>query len=293
MIFLVLAAGVLTAGGVPPDPPCSGLECDHEGGGAEVGLRLAEVQALAGQYPPPRVGEDRDTWFTYVAVIDCVGNTPDNPDAVHCDYAVNFCEDRVPDSHGPRSWIYRRVTGEDGPLDAWAVVGPTCYTDSVPPRSGADAQELTMEMILEQFHRTAFALPQPVIEPPDLRALVNLPVYFGLEWPADGFEPGEVDTTDIIGHEVRIRPNLQNVTYHFGDGSSVGPTQSLGGGYPDGDITHEYPGAGTVNPSIVVVYGGEVSVDGGEWMPIPGTATVDGPTVDLQVLESRNRLHDD
>lgn len=281
---------LLSPAAVPTD--CIGFDCQIEDPGAYVGFTRAQTSELAHVWPQDG-GPDAGTWYEYVPVINCTGNDPDFPDAVHCEWANDYCETTRPDSRGPYSTIYRREADDAGPLGGWSMVGPTCYTDSVPPRSGADAQELTMEMILEQFHRTAFALPQPVIEPPDLRALVNLPVYFGLEWPADGFEPGEVDTTDIIGHEVRIRPNLQNVTYHFGDGSSVGPTQSLGGGYPDGDITHEYTGAGTVNPSIVVVYGGEVSVDGGEWMPIPGTATVDGPTVDLQVLESRNRLHDD
>ncbi|QFG68068.1 hypothetical protein [Ornithinimicrobium pratense] len=146
-------------------------------------------------------------------------------------------------------------------------------------------------MILERFHRTDFALPEMVIQPPDGQTLVNLPVYFQLSWPEAGFEPGEVDTTTIVGHEVRIRPTLAGVTYHTGDGASVGPTTSLGGPYPTGDITHEYSRAAQVTPYISVEYGGEVSVDGGAWSVIPGSATVEGPGSPLQVLTSENRLY--
>lgn len=146
-------------------------------------------------------------------------------------------------------------------------------------------------MILEQFHRTDFALPQVVIQPPDGQTLVNLPVYFQLSWPSDGFEPGEVDTTTIVGHQVRIRPTLTGATYVTGDGASIGPTTSLGGPYPTGDITHEYTRAAEVAPYISVEYGGEVSVDGGAWSVIPGSATVEGPASPLQVLTSKNRLY--
>ncbi|WP_109472953.1 hypothetical protein [Ornithinimicrobium cavernae] len=162
----------------------------------------------------------------------------------------------------------------------------------MPARSGERSEGLTEEMILEQFHQTDFALPTVSIEPPDGRTLVNLPVFYELVWPQDGYEPDEVDTTEIIGHEVRIRPTLESATYHFGDGESFGPTESLGGPHPDGDVTHEYSHATTVEPHVTVVYGGEVSVDGSAWATIPGTVTVDGPVNPLEVLTSTNRLYD-
>ncbi|OLT18316.1 hypothetical protein BJF80_15995 [Serinicoccus sp. CUA-874] len=146
-------------------------------------------------------------------------------------------------------------------------------------------------MIIEQFHQTDFALPGAVIQPPDGRTLVNLPVYFQLAWPEAGFEPQEIDTTTLIGHEVRIRPTLVGITYLTGDGGSIGPTESTGGPYPDGDITHEYTDAAQVAPYISVEYGGEVSVDGGDWSEIPSTVVIDGPTNPLEVLTSKNRLY--
>ncbi|MFK5583869.1 hypothetical protein [Serinicoccus sp. LYQ131] len=274
------------------DPPCGGFRCEHEGGGAEIGLTQKETQDKATEWPPGSSEESPDSWYEYVAVIDCrPPNTPDQPRLEICGFAVTFCEEYVPESFGPRSWIYRRTVDDSGPTSDWQELAPTCFTDSVPARSGEPAEELTEAMIVEQFHRTAFALPQTVIQPPDGRTLVNLPVYFELEWPEEGYAPQDIDTTTIVGHEVRIRPTLIGATYVTGDGGSIGPTTSLGGPYPDGDITHDYTAAADIAPYISVEYGGEVSVDGGSWTTIPSSAVIDGPSSPLQVLTSRNRLY--
>lgn len=275
------------------DPPCRLIDCDIGGGGTYVGLTQEQTRGLADVYPEGSTPDNSETWYEYVAVIACTGNGPDAPDRVNCEFAITYCEIRQPGSSGPYSYIHRRVADATGPLGTWEPLGPTCFRSDVPARSGESAPELTEEMILEQFHRTDFALPTMSIEPPDGRTLVNLPVYYELVWPEQGYEPGEIDTTDIVGFEVRIRPTLDSATYHFGDGASAGPTTSLGGPHPTGDITHEYTGAATVEPHITVVYGGEVSVDGGAWSTIPGTATIDGPLAPLDVLTSRNRLYGD
>ncbi len=288
---ILLGAVGWLAGGTEP-PPCGGFDCEHGGGGAEVGLTKSEVEHKAEEWPEGSSEESPDSWFEYVAVIDCrPPNTPTQPRLEICGFAVNFCEEFVPDSSGPRSWIYRRTVDASGPTSDWTEVAPTCFTDVVPARSGEPAQELTEAMIIEQFHRTQFALPQTVMEPPGNRTLVNLPVYFELAWPEGGFEPQEVDVTTLIGHEVRIRPTLVGATYVTGDGTVIGPTTSLGGPYPGGDITHEYLSAAEVSPYISVEYGGEVSVDGGEWSAIPSTVTIDGPATPLEVLTSTNRLY--
>ena len=71
---------------------------------------------------------------------------------------------------------------------------------------------------------------------------------------------------------------LAGITYVTGDGASIGPTTSLGGPYPEGDITHTYTSAAAgLGPFIQVEYGGDVSVDGGEWITIPATATASPP----------------
>lgn len=275
----------------PPEPPGDDPWSKIRDG-IDTGYTHKQTSALVDVWPGGASETSPTAWYEYVAVIDCrPPNTPQQPKLEICTEAVTFCEERVPDSVGPRSWIYRRIVHDDGTTGEWLDLAPTCFTSSVPPRSGEPAEELTDAMILEQFHQTAFALPEMVIQPPDGRTLVNLPVYFELSWPEAGFEPGEVDTTTIVGHQVRIRPTLVGVTYVTGDGASIGPTTSLGGPYPTGDITHDYSRVADVTPFISVEYGGEVSVDGGTWRVIPGSATVEGPASPLQVLSSQNRLY--
>lgn len=287
-----LAAILVIAAQAGGDPPCYGMECEVGGGGAAVGYSAEQVAGLKDIWPEGSDEANPITWYEYVGVIDCPGNSPADPDGRHCSWATDFCDENVPDSSGPYSRIFRREASAAGPSTPWLHIGFTCYTDMVPARSGEEA-ELTMAMILEQFHRTEFARPTMELQPPDGRALVNKPVYFELVWPDEGFEPTEIDTTTIIGHEVRIRPTLQEAKYHFGDGTSYGPTTSLGGPHPDGDVTREYESTGSLEPYITVVYGGEVSVDGGAWTTIPGTVTIEGPATPLEVLSSRNRLYND
>ncbi|MDO5741226.1 MAG: hypothetical protein Q4P07_13870 [Ornithinimicrobium sp.] len=247
---------------------------------------------MAESYPPGSSADNPTSWYEYVAVIACHQNSPAQPKLEICQQAIDYCQQNAPDSPGPYAIIHRRLADDTGPLSGWQSVAPTCFTPSVPARSGEPAVELTEAMIVEQFHRTDFALPEAVIQPPGGKTLVNLPVYFELAWPAAGFEPQEVDTTTIVGHQVRIRPTLVGITYLTGDGATIGPTTSMGGPYPDGDINHEYTTRAQVNPSISVEYGGEVSVNGGGWRAIPSSATIEGPPVPLEILTSKNRLYD-
>jgi len=111
-----------------------------------------------------------------------------------------------------------------------------------------------------------------------------------VKWPTAGFQPGEIDAVTLLGHQVRIRPTVQGYTYVFGDGESFGPTPSPGGTYPDGDITHSYPKRGVYPTRIDVTYGGEFSVDDGDWITIPDTVTVHGPDQLLTVKTAHARL---
>lgn len=298
LAVLALVSVVPTTGVVPPDEECEDpgdiILCIGDNDGTYVGLTEEQTIALADSWPGGVDPANPTSWYEFVAVIDCrPPNTIDQPRLEICQAALDRCEGVGGYTVNAYSIIYRRTVEADGDvLEGWTEIDGTCFTDAVPAQSGEPAEVLTEAMIIEQFHRTQFALPELVVQPPDGRTLVNLPVYFQLSWPELGFEPGEVDTTTIIGHQVRIRPNLIGATYVTGDGTSIGPTTSLGGTYPDGDITHTYGSAAQgLGPYISVEYGGDVSVDGGEWMPIPGSATVDGPGSPLDVLTSKNRLY--
>ena len=120
--------------------------------------------------------------------------------------------------------------------------------------------------------------------------LVTLPVYFEANWPAKGYEPGEVNTVTLLGYSVRIRPTLEQYDYKFGDGMHLGGTKNPGGPYPSGEVRHAYPDAGGYDTRVDVTYGGEFSVDGGPWTRIPDTVVVQGATTRLTVRTAKNQL---
>ncbi len=104
-----------------------------------------------------------------------------------------------------------------------------------------------MAMIRDAFHDTDFAVPTVNIQPEGDVTLVNLPTFFEVKFPEAGFGPDEVDTPDparLLGYRIEVRPVLKSITYHLGT-TTIGPTTSLGGPHPNGDIRATYARPGT------------------------------------------------
>ena len=226
--------------------------------------------------------------FEYTSVTSCPNNAPGGAAAdLPCVGAVQACAGNTPQQGlGPQVQLFRRqVSATGAPMEAWQSVGTTCFPDLVPGKP-----VLGMAQILAAFHNTPWAHPTVHIQPEGNVTLVTLTTYFEVRWPAAGFQPGEINTTTMLGNQVRIRPTNQGYTYVFGDGTSSGPTISAGGVYPKGDITHVYAKAGVYSSHIDIVYGGEFSVGGGQWLPIPDTVTIAGQLQPLTVTTARARL---
>lgn len=164
-------------------------------------------------------------------------------------------------------------------------------TNAAAPAGQPAPPVLTVPMIESEWSFTPFAAPQLSIQPVNNRTLVNLPTYFAVNWSAAGYAPGEVRTVTLVGRSVRIKPTLTSNNFIFGDGNSSGPTTSMGGAWPSGNIRHAYENAGSFATSVRTTYGGQYSIDGGEWIDLPGTTVVTGPAQSLQVLTSTNRLY--
>lgn len=178
-------------------------------------------------------------------------------------------------------------TGQPVPGATWQEVGWTCLSSLVPGANNV----LTMQMILDEFHKTVFAKPKASIQPVGLKTLVNLPTYYELDWNPAGFEPGEADTTVLVGRRVEIEPVFVSATYIYGDGEASGPVESFGGPYPDGDVIHTYRQKMVAPVQINANYGGRFRVDGGAWIDIPDTVTIEGTPVNLTVAEAKARLY--
>lgn len=227
--------------------------------------------------------------FEYTSATACPLSTPGGANAdIPCLSAVQACAGNTPQQgQGPQVRLYRRELDANGiPMaTGWQLIGTTCSPDLVPGKP-----VLGMAQILAAFHNTAWAKPTVHVQPEGNVTLVTLPTYFEVAWPTAGFQPGEIDSTALLGNRVRIRPTVKSYSYVFGDGTSSGPTLSPGGSYPDGDVTHAYAKAGSYNSHIDITYGGEFSVAGGAWIPIPDTVTVAGPLQPLTVRTARAHL---
>ncbi|WP_265442520.1 hypothetical protein [Flexivirga meconopsidis] len=264
--------------------------CGTDQNGAYLGLSKSQTAAL------PKSGKEkfvsggksvvRMVPYEYEAVLACPQNAVPGQ-AASCPRAVTVCVD-VPDAVGPLVRFFSRPVFPDGKKGGWRPGGETCWPNLIP--GGSSRPQLTVAMILKAFTQTPFAKPQVSVQPVGNRTLVNLPTYFQTVFPGAGFAPGEVRTVTLLGHRVRIKPVLKTNTYHFGDGSTAGPTSSMGGVWPTGDIKHTYRKTGTVTTRISTVYGGQFSVDGSDFQDLPGTARISGPTQALTVVGAKTRL---
>ncbi|MDU0314394.1 hypothetical protein RKE38_11905 [Phycicoccus sp. M110.8] len=231
--------------------------------------------------------------FEYASVVNCPGNRPDSTTRNDfCDAAALACQGNTPEEGlGPSVRMWRREVGGDGtPRGAWEDLGFTCFPEEAP---NPVRPALTMQMVLAAFHDTAFARPELTIQPKGNVTLVTLPTYFQVAWPEAGFQPGEIDHPSparMAGFQVEIRPTLRSVTYVYGDGTTSGPTQSLGGPYPTGDITRAYDKAGRLQVRADITYGGQFRVGGGAWVDIPAEVVVRGTPEPLEVRTAKARL---
>ncbi len=145
-------------------------------------------------------------------------------------------------------------------------------------------------MIRQAFREVDFAKPALHVQPEGNVTLLNLPTYFEVRWPDVGFKPDEIATVNLLGRSVRIRPLEKSYTYRFGDGGSLGPTSDAGGTYPEGTVRHTYGRATKVAAKVTATYGGEFSVDGGEWQEVGETVDIAGPVAGIEVRRARARL---
>ncbi|HRW18822.1 MAG TPA: hypothetical protein P5181_08255 [Dermatophilaceae bacterium] len=172
--------------------------------------------------------------------------------------------------------IYGRPVGS---VD-WAFVATTCFANQVP-----GGPVLNIGMIVQAFHTTPWATATVATQPEGNVTLVGLKTFYRVTWSEQGYQPGEIDPIDpgrMLGMRVDIRPKLVGLTYVFGDGATLGPTTSVGGTYPTGDITHTYVKAGTYLSRVDVTFGGEFRINGGPWTTIPDTVMITGPITTVQ-----------
>ena len=232
--------------------------------------------------------------FEYASVADCGNNSPDsaNPDDL-CRDAALACAGNTPEQGlGPSVRLFRRpVNAAGAPTGPWVQYGITCFPEDAP---GPVRPRVTMAMVLAAFHDTDFAKPTLDVQPRGNVTLVTLPTYFQTSWPpervrAGGDRPRSTQRA-WRGSGSRSGRGSRVISYDYGDGSTSGATTSLGGPYPEGDITRTYTRAGDFTVRADVTYSGQFRVNGGQWIDIPGDVTIRGTAENLTVKTAHARL---
>lgn len=305
---MAMALALLGAAPAPTSsPPPGGYDGVVDGDKARVTLTLEQLQKAradaAKSAAAAATGKPTPRW-EYKTQVNCTsGNT--NPD-VSCG-AANVCTNgqiqsvvlrrllepaRVvsvpaPGSNASPTTGPVRMLPAAGPQGHWSAWGLTCFPEMLPGNTMP-----SMAQIRQAFREVKFTKGDLTIQPVGNVTLVNLPTYFEATWPDAGVSNGEIDRTTLLGFTLEIEAIARSLDYHYGDGNSSGPTTSLGGPHPTGDIRWTYKQPGTMTTRVDTVYGGRFRLNGSPWMTIPDTVTIQGTPVTLTVKEAKARLYD-
>jgi hypothetical protein len=152
-----------------------------------------------------------------------------------------------------------------------------CFADD------AEAPELTPAIVASAFRRIPLPPSKLIVQPPNGRTLVNFATNFYTETG-----PFTRSVT-LLGQRVELEITPASYTWNFGDGGSTS-TSSPGAAYPDLEVTHAYLRKGRVAPSVDTTYTATYRVNGGPAQPVPGSVTVAGGPVSLQVVTASPQL---
>ncbi|PRY53408.1 hypothetical protein BCF74_12827 [Knoellia remsis] len=289
-LWWVLAA-ILWVGGVPAasalGSPGGGFG-STTGDGATVTLTTSEIKtalneaAAAATAPKPR------PYYEYKTQINCAAGNEATDSG--CGTAASACDNGQFQAVVLRRLMVPKPGGgyqlAPPPEGLWQGWGLTCSPQLIP---GTNLP--TLANVMTAFREIDFAKGGLSIQPVGNVTLVNLATYFEATWPEAGVGPDETDVSDLMGYRLEIQPVVRSFTYVYGDGDSSEPTESMGGPYPDGDIRHTYEQKGSMATRVDTVYGGRFRFGQGQWMTIPGTVTVEGTPVTLEVREAKARLY--
>ena len=196
--------------------------------------------------------------------------------------------------------------GEDS-----AITARSCPGDAPPPAPEQPAAEPRPGEPVEEDEPE----PLPVVTETDFAELPIEASSVGFEPELQGFgfldshtnvfaeSETQVLTEEMLGYQVDIRAIPIEYHFDYGDGSTTSSFES-GSALPDYDsagyavdktdtptaTSHVYTATGTYGVSIATDYIGEYRVDGGEWIGIPGEATISSSpgSADIWRMSSRS-----
>jgi hypothetical protein len=143
--------------------------------------------------------------------------------------------------------------------------------------------QVTPGVVAAAFARIPLPSSALEVQPPNGRTLVNFDTNFYTETRA--FDR----TVTLLGQRVDLHIVPSAFGWRFGDGESL-TTDQPGAAYPDLQVTHRYLRKGRVSPSVDTTYTATFRVNGGRWRDVPGSVTIAGAPVGLEVLTATPTL---
>ncbi len=147
-----------------------------------------------------------------------------------------------------------------------------CGGDPAEPR-------VTSGSVAAAFRRVPIPPARLIVQPPNGRTLVNFATNFYTE--REEF----TRNVRLLGRRVQLRITPAQFTWHFDDGKTV-TTSTPGAPYPKLEITHDYLEKGGVSPRVDTTYTAVFRVGRGGWQPVPGSVTITGEPVALEIVEA-------
>jgi hypothetical protein len=155
-----------------------------------------------------------------------------------------------------------------------ALLDPVEYCDIEPD----EVEDVVTPGLVAAALRTIPLPPSELqVQPANGRTLVNFATnFFTSTGPFDR-------TVTLLGQRVDLRIVPSGFGWRFGDGEAL-ETSDAGAPYPDLRVTHTYQRKGAVAPAVDTTYTATYRVNGGPWADVPGSVTVPGVPVGLEVL---------
>ena len=155
-----------------------------------------------------------------------------------------------------------------------ALLDPVEYCDLEPE----DVEDvITPGLVASAMQQIPLPPSELQVQPANGRTLVNFETNFFTD--AAPFDR----TVTLLGQQVELHIVPAAFGWRFGDGETLA-SEDAGAPYPDLRITHDYQRKGRVSPAVDTTYTATYRVNGGPWADVPGSVTIPGVPVGLEVL---------
>lgn len=154
------------------------------------------------------------------------------------------------------------------------LLDPTIFC---PADQTSEVDEVTPGMVAAALRVIPLPPSELQVQPANGRTLVNFETNFYTDAAPFG------RTVTLLGQRVDLHIVPSGFGWRFGDGEVL-TTADAGAPYPDLRVTHDYQRKGRVSPAVDTTYTATYRVNGGPWADVPGSVTIPGVPVGLEVL---------